>query len=228
MSLNDLGWTVVETAWGWVGVVGCQRGLVYAGYPEAGEAEAVRSLNAEFASIGQYRSNAFEDLTARLSDYFSGRWVDWTDLPVLLSGTPYQVQVYEATRTIAYGQTATYGEIAGLAGRPRAARGAGAALAANRAGLLVPCHRIVASNGIGGYGFRPERKRALLAHGHGIESPDNGTLRYAHVQYRRSRLSRNNGGPDRCDCQKFLIQVLAIAGDDLNATSRRDDHSQVV
>jgi O-6-methylguanine DNA methyltransferase len=136
--------------------------LTYAGFPELTENDAVAGLHAEVGGWGEFVPNAFDKLAARLHAYFDGTRVDWSDLAIDLDGTTFQVAVWQATRSIVYGETATYAEVAGLAGRPRAARGAGAALAVNRAGLLVPCHRVVAANGIGGYGARPERKRALL------------------------------------------------------------------
>jgi O-6-methylguanine DNA methyltransferase len=155
-------WSTVETAWGFVALVGGKRGLSYAGFPEATENEALAILHADSGALGELVPNAFEEVAARLRAYFDGRRVDWSDLAVDLEGTAFHLSVWQATRSIGYGETATYAEVAGLVGRPRAARGAGAALAANRAGLLVPCHRVVAANGIGGYGARPERKRALL------------------------------------------------------------------
>lgn len=79
---------------------------------------------------------------------------------------PFRRQVLEAVaREIPYGETATYGEVAQLVGHPGAARAVGTALAHNPVQLLVPCHRVVAAHGIGGYGGGPAGialKRALL------------------------------------------------------------------
>ena len=69
-----------------------------------------------------------------------------------------------AARSIPWGEVVSYGELAALAGRPRAARAAGSFCADNRYSLVIPCHRIVAANGIGGYGSAGvELKRRLLA-----------------------------------------------------------------
>jgi O-6-methylguanine DNA methyltransferase len=155
-------WTVVETSWGFVGMLGGERGLRYVGYPEPTASDAVAILHAENPFLGEYVADAFEELASRLRSYFDGDQIGWSDLAFELIGTAFQLKVWEATCSIGYGQTATYAEIAGLAEQPRAARAAGAALATNRSGLLVPCHRVLAANGIGGYGGRPERKRALL------------------------------------------------------------------
>ena len=65
---------------------------------------------------------------------------------------------------IPWGEVVSYGELAALAGRPGAARAAGSFCAENRFSLIIPCHRVVAANGIGGYGIAgPELKRRLLA-----------------------------------------------------------------
>jgi len=77
--------------------------------------------------------------------------------------TPFQRRVVEAMRAIPYGETATYGEIAALAGHPNAQRAVGSVCAGNRFALLVPCHRVVAADGLGSYGsLGPEYKRRLL------------------------------------------------------------------
>jgi methylated-DNA-[protein]-cysteine S-methyltransferase len=85
--------------------------------------------------------------------------------PVDLSsvGTPFFRSVYEATIAVPYGELRTYGDVAGAAGRPRAARAAGHALRVCPIELWVPCHRIVpAGPGLGTYGGHPERREFLL------------------------------------------------------------------
>ena len=66
--------------------------------------------------------------------------------------TPFQRAVADALRAVPYGEVVTYGELAALAGRPRAPRAAGSFCADNPFGLFVPCHRVVAAGGIGSYG----------------------------------------------------------------------------
>jgi methylated-DNA-[protein]-cysteine S-methyltransferase len=78
--------------------------------------------------------------------------------------TPLQLELVAAARAIPWGEVVSYGELAALAGRPGAARAAGSFCADNRYSLIIPCHRVVAANGIGGYGSAgPELKRRLLA-----------------------------------------------------------------
>lgn len=85
------------------------------------------------------------------------------DVHLDLRGTAFQRAVWEADRKIPYGQTRTYAEVAQAIGRPTAARGVGGANGKNPVPLLVPCHRIVARDGIGGFTGGLHHKRKLLA-----------------------------------------------------------------
>lgn len=80
-----------------------------------------------------------------------------------LDGTPFQLLVWRALRRIPLGQRRTYADIARQLGRPSAARAVARACATNPVALLIPCHRVVRSDGsLGGYRWGWERKRALL------------------------------------------------------------------
>jgi O-6-methylguanine DNA methyltransferase len=82
-----------------------------------------------------------------------------------LQGTPFQLMVWSALREIPPGKVATYAEIAGEIGKPRAARAVGQACGSNNVVLFVPCHRVVAAYGkLGGFGGGLELKEALLRH----------------------------------------------------------------
>ena len=89
----------------------------------------------------------------------------YDDVPLDLDwATPLQQELAAAARAIPWGEVVSYGELAVLAGRPGAARAAGSFCADNRFSLIIPCHRIVAANGIGGYGSAGlGLKRRLLA-----------------------------------------------------------------
>jgi len=95
-----------------------------------------------------------------------GRWVAailHLDLPLDIRATAFQRQVWEALRKIPYGRTRSYAEVARAIGRPRATRAVARACASNPAALVIPCHRVVKSNGdLGGYRWGMERKQALL------------------------------------------------------------------
>lgn len=98
-----------------------------------------------------------------LQRYFDGRPVAF-EVPLdLARGTPFERRVWEATRHVPYGDTATYGAIASRIGSPRAARAVGNALGHNPAPILIPCHRVVlGSRGLGGFSGGPGWKRFLV------------------------------------------------------------------
>lgn len=99
-----------------------------------------------------------------LEQYFSGETKPLSHA-LDLRGTPFQVMVWSALREIPLGKVATYGEIAGEIGRPRAARAVGQACGSNNVVLFVPCHRVVAAQGkLGGFGGGLSLKKALLLH----------------------------------------------------------------
>jgi methylated-DNA-[protein]-cysteine S-methyltransferase len=104
------------------------------------------------------------ELADRLAAYFAGVVDAFDDVELDLDDGPaFQHALTDALRSVPYGETVTYGELAALAGSPNAARAAGTFCAANRFPLIVPCHRVVAANGIGGYGpLGVEYKRRLL------------------------------------------------------------------
>ena len=97
----------------------------------------------------------------QLHEYFDGQRREF-DLPLAPFGTPYRQRVWQALQQIPYGATRTYGEICAIAGG--SARSVGTANGNNPIPILIPCHRVLASNGIGGYsgGDGLDTKRALL------------------------------------------------------------------
>lgn len=98
----------------------------------------------------------------QLSEYFSGSRKDF-ELPLKLYGTKFQKKVWTALCTVEYGKTATYKELAELAGNAGAARAVGQANHNNPISIIVPCHRIIGSNGsLTGYGGGIDKKRILL------------------------------------------------------------------
>jgi methylated-DNA-[protein]-cysteine S-methyltransferase len=82
----------------------------------------------------------------QLRDYFAGKRTTFS-LPFDFAGTAFQKQVWEALMTIPFGKTPSYGEIARRIGRPEAARAVGAAIGRNPISIIVPCHRVIGSNG---------------------------------------------------------------------------------
>jgi methylated-DNA-[protein]-cysteine S-methyltransferase len=97
--------------------------------------------------------DAAHPLADRFRAYFAGARDDFADVELDVDeGTPLEGALLDAIRSVPYGEVVTYGELAALAGRPNAPRAAGTFCARNRYAVVVPCHRVVAANGLGGYG----------------------------------------------------------------------------
>ena len=109
-------------------------------------------------------ANGGGELADRFAAYFAGEPCAFDDVELDLEGsTALQRRLAAELRSVPYGETVTYGELAALAGSPNAPRAAGTFCAGNRFPLVVPCHRVVAANGIGGFGsLGVEYKRRLL------------------------------------------------------------------
>ena len=103
-----------------------------------------------------------KETATQLDEYFAGERTDF-DLRMELDGTPFQQEVWAELARIPYGETISYGELARRVGRPKGPRAVGQANGRNPIPIIVPCHRVLASNGIGGYGGGLTVKRALLA-----------------------------------------------------------------
>ena len=108
------------------------------------------------------RPGFLDDLERELIAYFAGQPVNFT-VPLAPAGlTPFQVRVLEQCRLIPYGEVRTYGWLAARVGKPGAARAVGQAMARNPLPLLIPCHRVVAADGLGGFGGGLALKARLL------------------------------------------------------------------
>lgn len=98
----------------------------------------------------------------QIQAYLNGERKDF-DLPLAMQGTAFQQEVWNELRRIPYGQTISYSELANRIKRPKACRAVGAANGKNPLCLIIPCHRVIASNAsLGGYSGGLERKRWLL------------------------------------------------------------------
>lgn len=153
---------VLDTALGRVRIVAGPAGLSAVRFVDAdGDRSppnpAERALEDAGAAVAA-------EAAAELSAWLSGQGGSLDALPVAARGTPFQRAVWHALRTVPSGTTVTYGGLAERVGRPRAARAVAGACARNPVAVVVPCHRVVASDGsLGGYTGGRWRKRALLA-----------------------------------------------------------------
>jgi methylated-DNA-[protein]-cysteine S-methyltransferase len=105
----------------------------------------------------------FAETIRQLQAYFAGKLKEF-DLNLILEGTDFQVRVWRALRTIPYGETLSYSELARKIGTPKAVRAVGAANGSNPLPIIVPCHRVIGSNGdLTGFGGGLPIKKKLLA-----------------------------------------------------------------
>lgn len=105
----------------------------------------------------------FRQALLQLEEYFKGRRRSF-DLPLAPQGTSFQRKVLEALQAIPYGETRSYKDIAAAIGQPKAVRAVGAANAKNPIPIVIPCHRVIGSDGsLTGFGGGLEVKRTLLS-----------------------------------------------------------------
>src|SRR5699024_9768956 len=113
-------------------------------------------------ALGERVHTGFDGVVSQLEEYFAGRRREFT-LPLRPHGTAFQLAVWERLRAIPYGRTCSYGELAARLGRPTAVRAVAAANGRNPLSIVVPCHRVIGSDGrLVGYGGGLERKQFLL------------------------------------------------------------------
>jgi len=154
-------YVVFKTKAGWIGILGSPTGLRRTTLPQPSKENALSALQIEGAVQNK---RFFQDLVQRFKHYFSGHHVEFPDRLDISRATPFQRAVWRAARKIPYGQTRRYAWIARQTGDPDAARAAGQALAKNPLPIIVPCHRVIYSNGgLGGFtGGLAVKKRLLV------------------------------------------------------------------
>ncbi len=153
---------IVEVSWGWCGLRRSEAGLTRSTLPQPTRDAALRLVADEAA--WDDRDALLCEAGELLKSYFAGERPDFA-LPLDLSGLRrFSRDVLRACARIPRGETRSYGEVAAMAGAPRAARAAGQALARNPLPIFVPCHRVIGADGkLVGFGAGLEMKRRLLA-----------------------------------------------------------------
>lgn len=127
------------------------------------DAQAHRPPDGVLGAAGDPADEPFASAARQLDDYFAGRLTAF-DLPLEPAGTDFQRRVWSALRGIPYGQTWSYGQLAGKLGNASASRAVGLANGRNPIALVIPCHRVIGADGsLTGYGGGLDRKRYLLA-----------------------------------------------------------------
>jgi methylated-DNA-[protein]-cysteine S-methyltransferase len=153
---------VFQTNFGWMAAVFSEGKVAKIILPQKKQ-EHIKRLLGRQRSKKDNTSKALSRLEWDITMYLSGENVIFSRYRTRPdAGTTFQQRVWHATAEIAPGKTKTYGEIARIVGSPNAARAVGAALKANPTPLLVPCHRVVSSKGLGGYAGGKDLKRKLL------------------------------------------------------------------
>jgi methylated-DNA-[protein]-cysteine S-methyltransferase len=159
---QELFYVVFNTSVGWVGILGSRVGLLRATLPQRSATETQQRLS-DSTNHAVRSPQLCEDLMERFRAYFAGHKVGFADKLDLSGATPFQREVWETTRLIPYGETKSYTWVAEQIKKPKAVRAVGQALGKNPLPVIIPCHRVLASNGgLGGFSGGLEMKRFLL------------------------------------------------------------------
>ncbi len=163
-----LGMAIFPSALGWMAMIGRGETLLHLTFGHASPDDALAALRAngdawQAASLEIASTDWNAGLAVRLQAYAEGKADDFLDVPLDLADlSAFQRRVIEHCRRIPLGQTRTYGQLATLAGSPRAARAVGSVMSGNQTPLVVPCHRVVAAGGkVGRYSAAGGRRTKL-------------------------------------------------------------------
>jgi methylated-DNA-[protein]-cysteine S-methyltransferase len=174
-----LRYTFFRTKWGYFGLAGTEEALCRTSLPVAERRQAEHRL-LEALSLSNDNLRQEKDLQKHLQDrivaYYEGEPVDFrADPAVSLNGaSPFTLQVLRACRKISFGQTRTYRELAEQVGRPGAARAVGSVMAGNPVPLIIPCHRVLRTDGgFGGFSAPGgiATKQKMLRHEQAVRTP---------------------------------------------------------
>ena len=153
-------WTRVETSIGFITVVSSEKGLCFIQLPGRDDVQKLRAKHPNLTWVEDASRN--KEAIQQLQEYFDGFRTTF-DLPLDLRVTPFQKNVLGKVGLVPFGETRSYGEIARQSGNPKAARAVGMANRNNPVPIVIPCHRIVGSDGaLTGYGGGVKLKAKLL------------------------------------------------------------------
>ncbi len=158
---SGLAYSVCKTSKGWLAMLASPQGLRRLTLPQPTREQALATLKVPPGA--REDPGCFADLHLRLQQLLAGKATVFPDALDLAGATPFQQQVWQAARTIPWGQTQSYGWVAQQIGKPKASRAVGQAMGQNPVPLVVPCHRVLAAGGrLGGYGGGEDVKLQLL------------------------------------------------------------------
>jgi methylated-DNA-[protein]-cysteine S-methyltransferase len=160
--MSRVSYAIFDTELGWAGIVGSDGGLYRLIWHQPSP-EAVLSALSPFLSRASEDSPSFADLPQRLRRYFRGEKANFPDRLNLRDATPFQRAVLELVHSIPYGETRSYAWVAKQLGKAKGSRAVGQVLARNPLPIIVPCHRVVGSDGsLVGFGSGLGLKKRLL------------------------------------------------------------------
>ena len=164
-TVSSLYYAEFPTSWGVFRAAASAGGITAVGLPGGDGRRFFSYIKKKYPAflLLERGTPEMEQGRGEIEEYLAGERREFA-VPFHIRVTPFQFKVLEAVSAIPYGATATYREIAERLGSPSAARAVGAACAANPIPLVIPCHRVVGSSGLGGYGGGPALKRKLLEH----------------------------------------------------------------
>ncbi len=146
-------YAIFRTRWGYFGLAGTEKALLRTRLPVPSLEQAKHQLIGNYPQI-QCDKSFLKELQGRIISYFDGGYVVFNkDIPIILGGlSKFAQQVLTTCRDVSYGQTRSYGQLARKAHRPGAARAVGLVMSRNPLPLIIPCHRVICSDGsIGGF-----------------------------------------------------------------------------
>jgi O-6-methylguanine DNA methyltransferase len=154
MSENIFEYAIFLTAWGWAGFVADRKGLRIFVLPEETKEDVLFRIKKELKCNNLFQDNrGWESLIKKVKEYYSGRKVDFTDCRLNLDNyTDFQKKILQTVKKIPYGGIRSYKKAAEAAGYPRAYRAVGNTMRNNPLPLIIPCHRVIKSDGsLGGF-----------------------------------------------------------------------------
>ena len=162
MRIISIKSSVFETSWGWIAYGLSDSGLLALTLPQVDRLSAEESLILQVGHA-DFSKDRTDSIQGQIGEYFKGVRNSF-DIPLDMSlGTPFQQKVWNATARVSYGEQRSYAWVSQKIGSPQAMRAVGSALGSNPLAIIVPCHRIVRSDGeLGGYGGGLALKRRLL------------------------------------------------------------------
>ena len=154
----SISWTVVDTSLGQMLVAATEKGICRLSFDEGEEALRTRFPHADLIAGGDRLAELARGAVAAVEEPWR-----MPGLPLDIAGTAFQQAVWAELMRIPAGETRTYAQIAAAVGKPKAVRAAGSANGANNVAILIPCHRVIRTDGtLGGYAYGLSRKQALL------------------------------------------------------------------